>query len=184
MHDEEMLALVSDYEAFCSDMSLLPKDEYTVFVPPCGQSFEENEEFRLYYCPATWTRRNAKYLGIYKDKRVRAIGQIVKVVACNVNLDANTATILPNGAETLTAEEEQRILGASRKAQKRGWDISAVSSAMSLPNSAGGGVRIPRPVGDSLVAFSGPLGGSSQRSRRIHGLSLAGFLGTGAQGWR
>lgn len=123
-HDEEMLALITDYEAFCSVMNLLPMDEYTLFVPPCGQSFEDNEEFRLYYCPATWSRRNAKYLGIYKEKRVRTIGRIVKVVACNVNLDANTVTVLPDGAETLTTEEEQRVLGASRKAQKRSWDLS------------------------------------------------------------
>jgi hypothetical protein len=123
-HDEQMVALVNDYEAFCSDMNLLPRDEYTLFVPPCGQSFEENEEYRLYYCPATWTRRKAKYLGIYKEKRVRAIGRVVKVVACNVNLEANTATILPDEVETVTAEEEQRILGASRKAQERGWDLS------------------------------------------------------------
>jgi hypothetical protein len=124
MHDEEMVALVDDYEAFCSDMNLLPRDQYTLFVPPCGQSFEDNQEFRLYYCPATWTRRNAKYLGIYKEKRVRAIGRIVKVVACNVNLGANTATVLSDGPETVTAEEEQRILGASRNAQNHGWDLS------------------------------------------------------------
>jgi hypothetical protein len=53
--------------------------------------------------PATSTRRNAKYLGIYKEKCVRAIGRIVKVVACNVNLDANTVTVLPDEAETVTA---------------------------------------------------------------------------------
>jgi hypothetical protein len=124
MHEEEMMALVNDYEAFCSNMNLLPKDKYTLFVPPCGQSFEENKEFRLYYCPATWTRRNAKYLGIYKDKRVQAIGQIAKVVACNVDVDALVATLLPDGAETVTADEQQRIIGASRKALERGWDLS------------------------------------------------------------
>lgn len=59
-HDEEMLALVDDYESFCSDMELLPRDKYTIFVPPCSQSFQENVEFALYYCPATWTRRKAR----------------------------------------------------------------------------------------------------------------------------
>jgi hypothetical protein len=63
-HDEEMLALVIDYESFCSDMDLLPRDEYTLFVLPCGQSFVANERFRLYYCPVTWSRRKAKYLGV------------------------------------------------------------------------------------------------------------------------
>jgi hypothetical protein len=123
-HDEEMAALVDDYEAFCSDLDLLPRDEYTLFVPPCGQSFADNEDFRLYYCPATWSRRNARYLGVYKDKRVRAIGRISKVVPGNVALDARRVTVLPEGTQGLTAEEQERVLGATEKAQTRGWDIS------------------------------------------------------------
>lgn len=42
-YDEEMRALVEDFEAFCSDMDLLPRDKYTMFVPPCSQSFLDNE---------------------------------------------------------------------------------------------------------------------------------------------
>ena len=70
------------------------------------------------------TRRKARYLGIYKGKCVWAIGRIVKVAACNINFDAKTVTALPDGAEAVTAEEEQRILGAGRKAHERGWDLS------------------------------------------------------------
>lgn len=47
VHDEEMVSLVNDYEAFCSDMNLLPKDECTLFVPPCTLTFEENKEFLI-----------------------------------------------------------------------------------------------------------------------------------------
>lgn len=122
-HDEEMLALVEDYESFCSEMNLLPRDEYTLFAPPCGQSFEDNLQFLLYYCPATWSRRNARYLGIYKNKSVRAIGRIAKVVACNVNSDTNQVIVI-EGSETLTGEEEQRILGATRNAIARNWDLT------------------------------------------------------------
>jgi hypothetical protein len=123
-HDEEMVALVNDYEAFCSYMELLPRDKYTVFVPPCGQSFDENKAFRLYYFPVTWTRRNARYLGIYKDKCVQAIGDIAKVVACNVDVHARTVTVQPGGAKAVTAEEQERIIGASRVALERDWDLS------------------------------------------------------------
>ncbi|MCJ9728979.1 hypothetical protein [Bradyrhizobium sp. PRIMUS42] len=124
-HEEEMVALVNDYEAFCSYMDLLPRDKYTIFVPPCGQSFDENTAFRLYYCPVTWTRRNAKYLGIYKDKCVRAIGGIAKVVACNVDIHAGTVTVQPGEPETVTAEEQARIIGASRAALERDWDLNS-----------------------------------------------------------
>jgi hypothetical protein len=124
-HDEEMAALVEDFEAFCSEIGLLPRDDYTLFVPPCGQSFEDNEEFCLYYCPLPWNRRNARYLGVYKDKRVRSIGRITKVVACNVDLTAGRVTAVPNGTDTLTQDEERRIIAATQKGQSRGWDLTS-----------------------------------------------------------
>ena len=45
--DEEMGALVDDFELFCSESKLLPEDEYKLFVPPCRYSRLDNEEFRL-----------------------------------------------------------------------------------------------------------------------------------------
>jgi hypothetical protein len=48
-HDEEMLALVDDYESFCSGMGLLPRDQYTLFAPPCRLSADANMRFLLHY---------------------------------------------------------------------------------------------------------------------------------------
>lgn len=121
-HDEEMLALVDDYESFCSDTGLLPRDEYTLFAPPCGWSSEENIEFRLYYCPTTRSLRKACYLGVYANKTVKAIGRIGNVVACDVDLSADKVTV-NEATRDLTKEEEQRILGACRKGQQRDWDL-------------------------------------------------------------
>lgn len=123
MHDEEMQALVSDYEAFCSEVGLLPRDEYMLLIPPCGQSFRDNQELRLYYCPATRTLRKTRYLGVYKGKRVRAIGRIAKVVAVEVNLDADSVRLVDEG-ERLGTEEARRILEATRRAPSHGWDIT------------------------------------------------------------
>jgi hypothetical protein len=122
-HDEEMRALVADYESFCSERRLLPRDKYTLFVPPCGQSYEANEAFHLYYCPASWTRRNAKYLGVYAQRTVRSIGRIAKVVSCTIDLKANSVTVL-KGQEKLTSDEQARILGAARNAETHKWNIT------------------------------------------------------------
>lgn len=75
----------------------------------------------MYYCPATWSRRNAKYLGVYNEKRVRAIGQIAKVVPCEVDLHNRTVTVSPDATRALTKDEEERVLGAAEKAP---WDLS------------------------------------------------------------
>ena len=123
-HEEEMQALVSDFESFCSDNDLLPRDKYTLFVPPCGQSIEDNLEFRLYYCLTSRSVRKAEYLGIYKERCVRAVGRIAKVVSCDVDLEGNSVTLLSDRIKAITEGEQKRILAATREAPKHGYDIS------------------------------------------------------------
>ena len=86
-HDEDMNALIDDYEEFCGTSNLLPRDDYTLFVPPCGYTIEMNARLKLYYCPSSWNRRKSKYLGIYGDKAVQHIGLINNVVSCDLNQD-------------------------------------------------------------------------------------------------
>lgn len=123
--DEEMHALFTDFESFCSGEKLLSTDQHTLFVPPCGISYEENLSCQLYYCPATWGRRKARYLGIYAKKAVRAIGIVNKVVECNVDLANKKLDILSlNGAE-LSQSEMARILKATQAVAERGtWDLT------------------------------------------------------------
>lgn len=122
-HDEEMIALVKDYELFCSGNDLLPTDEHTIFVPPCGDSVEDNINYRLYYCPLTRNFRKAKYLGIYSNKTIRAIGKITKIVPCDLIIATKTVTVQESHLQ-VTDAEKQRILGAAEAAEKYGWDLS------------------------------------------------------------
>jgi hypothetical protein len=118
--DEEMGALLTDYESFCSEQGLLPVDQWTLFVPPCGRSHEINVQERLYFCPASSSRRKARYLGIYYDKTVRHIGTISKVVECEVRNDEITGESVP-----LTDDERRRIVHATRSGmEKEGWDLT------------------------------------------------------------
>jgi hypothetical protein len=125
-HEEEMRSLVDDFESFCSESKLLPNDQYLMFVPPCGVSYKDNIKYALYYCDATWNRRKTKYLGIYADKAVRAVGRINKVVECTVNVESRDVRPLPGEGrtETLTADEQRRILHASIDGRAHGWDLT------------------------------------------------------------
>jgi hypothetical protein len=118
-HDEEMHALVVDYESFCSDEKLLPLDKWTIFVPPCGRSHEINISGKLYFCPDSWSRRKAQYLGIYFDKAVHYVGEIKKVVQCKIDKENMVAETVK-----LTNIEKKRIVGAGKRASKeQGWDL-------------------------------------------------------------
>jgi hypothetical protein len=118
-YDEEMGALLTDYEEFCSEGNLLPVDKWTLFVPPCGQSRDINFAKQLYFCPASWSRRKARYLGVYYDKAVRRIGTIVKVIECELK-DGKIVSEKP-----LTDEERKRIAAATASAKDQNrWDIA------------------------------------------------------------
>jgi len=122
-HDEAMLGLVEDFTAFCSEEGLLPRDEYMMFVPPCGKSYGDNIQFSLYYWPESRSWRRTAYLGVYRAKAIHKVGRIAKVVACSVDTERDTVT--PVEADTtLTPEDKQRILGVTRAAAaRRGWDL-------------------------------------------------------------
>ncbi len=114
-YDEEMHALLADYEDFCSDEDLLPVDRWTLFVPPCGRSHEIVARQRLYFCPATWSRRKARYLGVYYDKAVRHVGTISKVVECEIKDENAISATCP-----LSNDERDRIVSAVREHQLSG----------------------------------------------------------------
>lgn len=123
-HDEEMLAVLEDFEAFCSGEDLLPRDEFTMFVPPCRLSFGDNVRYRLYYSPRSRNRRKSQFLGIYADKSVRRIGRITKIVPCRIDIEQDKVVPLSSYKGEISEEENDRILGATEAAKERGWDIS------------------------------------------------------------
>jgi hypothetical protein len=91
--------------------------EWTLFVPPCSKSREINADYRLYFCPARWSRHKARYLGIYYDKAVRHIGTIAKVVECEIK-DGKVVSENP-----LLTDDERRRIAAAAAAVKDQWDI-------------------------------------------------------------
>jgi hypothetical protein len=124
--DGDLRELVADFEEFCSASKLLDNDATTLFVPPCGKSLAINVAQRLYFCPDTWPRRVTGYVGFYKDKAVRHVGDLAKVVHAELD-DNKIHSTLPNGKTVaLSAGENQRILTAIVDAATGlGWDITS-----------------------------------------------------------
>lgn len=125
-YDEEMQDLIDDFEAFCVEQELLDPNRHTIFVPPCGQSFDINIEYKLYFCPSSWSRRNAKYLGVYRNRSVQRIGIIQCIVQPTLNDNGELITLTENGQPfPLPQETEARIRGAIASAMHQNqWDIS------------------------------------------------------------
>ncbi len=137
-------------------------EEFTLFVPPCGLSHEVNQTLRLYYCPENRAIRNARYLGIYKERAVTAIGRITKVVRCTVDIGTKSVSVLDRD-QWLTPDEQKRIVEAAIEAKDRNWDITSghkfyLCDAMEkteFAKSSSHGIR-----GHRMFDLSGVLGGS------------------------
>ena len=141
-HDEQMLAVVADFAAFCSEEGLLPRDEFTMLTPPCGLSFKDNRDYRLYYCPVNRNQRATRYLGIYANKSVRLIGEIGKIIACNIDICKGTVEC----GEEVSDEERQRMVDAARSARDdRGW-VEVTREHIVLPVRHNGRNRLPKSV--------------------------------------
>jgi len=111
--------MLDDYAEFCSGENLLAKSDSELLVVGCSQSLPDNLKLRLYYDPKR-SHRPAKYIGFYKDKAVRAIGTLDKIV--RVDRSGKELNVLEGGP--LTVEQEERIQKAMDAASKYGWDIT------------------------------------------------------------
>lgn len=124
-HDDELHALIDDFEDFCSGEQLLDQDRLSIFAPPCGKSFNINIEYMLYFCHLNWSRRNTKYLGIYKDRAIRYIGEIKNIV--HVDMKESGDVDFQNQSDTSALVDQSikdRILKAAEAAKAlNDWGI-------------------------------------------------------------
>lgn len=74
-YDLEMKSLIDDYENFCYESDLIHNIDSKVRVVLTGKTFDQNLESNIYYHPSNRGYRESKYIGLYKDKAVRAIGE-------------------------------------------------------------------------------------------------------------
>ena len=78
-YDLEMIDLIADYDDFCQESGLIDNSENRIRVVLTGQTYEQNIKHKVYYAPATRGYQDTKYLGLYKNKAIRAIGEIVTI---------------------------------------------------------------------------------------------------------
>jgi len=121
-HDEEMLALVADYESFCSDLAFCPATSTRFSCHPAGNRLRQRA-ISTVLLPRDMESPQGKISRYLRSKDSSTIGQIVKRVVCAVDLDAGTVTAA-DGQATLTKEEQERILGATKEARAHDWDLT------------------------------------------------------------
>jgi hypothetical protein len=118
-HDFKMRELLEDYEDFCATFDkgeLLPRGDYTMRAVPCGNTWDDNLSFGVYYEPVNRSPRAHRYLGIYKDKSVQGVGEIVNVVESD--LTARGLQVSKHD-EDVTPKQRARIEGIVQSVAER-----------------------------------------------------------------
>lgn len=110
-NDLEIKDILEDYISLCTEQGLTNIDRKTLLAFTATDSWSENLKYNLYYDPAN--RRHSspfKYVGLYLNKKVIAVGVLGKIVVCNYDGGKLIATA-EGGLDNVNDNEYNRIKG-------------------------------------------------------------------------
>jgi hypothetical protein len=118
--DFEFNDILDDYRESCSHEGLLSNRDQMLRAVTVGKTFEDNLKYKLYYDPATRGYSEHGYLGLYKDKAIRAVGKIITIVEAD---EVNGQLIIKSQTAMTTSEQEKNILDAIKSSRIYGWMV-------------------------------------------------------------
>ncbi|WP_028263410.1 hypothetical protein [Atopobium fossor] len=122
--DYKMQAVLDDYIDYCRHDNLIVEQDSWKYLRMrlCGTTFDFNKESGLYYDKAEHGFRPHDYLGLYKNKSVRAVGKIcARIVAWEESGEMQYHLELGK----CTQERMDAIIEAIKDGKNYGYDLTA-----------------------------------------------------------
>lgn len=123
--DTEILSVLDDFKRYCFDEKLIPDGYQWMRAIVAGTTFQDNMDLNLFYDRESRNFSDHGYIGLYKDKSIRAIGKLKKTIVA-VEADGKMTYHSENGEEP-TPEETARIDEAIRRADAYGYHLRTLS---------------------------------------------------------
>ncbi len=123
--DTEIISVLDDFKKYCFDEKLIPDSYKWMRAIVVGTTFQDNMDLNLYYDPESRKYSEHGYVGLYKDKSIRAIGKLKKTILA-VELDGKMEYQTESG-EAATQDEIDRIDEAIYRAEDYGYNLRTVS---------------------------------------------------------
>lgn len=121
-YDIELYEIISDYEEYCLQSNLIQNNENLMRVMLCGQTLDLNIKNGCYYNLAERGYKEHTYMGMYKEKTVRAFGKISNIVVAEL-IDGELKII--NSKHKITDSQNERIKNMIIETKESlGWDIT------------------------------------------------------------
>lgn len=123
IRDYDLKDILEDYKDYCDHDNLIPGDWKRMRVQLAGRTLDINKQLKLYYDNMDQGFRGHTYLGLYKDKAVRAIGKISAIISVDT-IGGKRCYQAEKGisGKEITDEIKQRIEIAIEDSKKHGWD--------------------------------------------------------------
>lgn len=109
--------LLEEFRAFIQERGLEPPSKNRLLINPCGTSYDQNKDHHIYYDNPSRSKVFCKYLGIYKDKSVSLIGEVLAVVSARLEkgevviTENHPLSWIDGKPRELTDKEKGRIKG-------------------------------------------------------------------------
>lgn len=108
-YDLEMREILDDYISLCNEHGLTNIENRTMLTFTASESLQENIKYRIYYDPVTRSHNSPfKYIGLYLNKTIVAIGKLEKTVYCDYD-DGKLIATNNEDLSRLTQDEYNRI---------------------------------------------------------------------------
>lgn len=122
--DTEIISVLDDFKKYCFDEKLIPDSYKWMRAIVAGTTFQDNMDLDLFYDQASRKYSEHGYVGLYKDKSIRAIGKLKKTILA-VEVDGKMEYKSENG-DLVTQDEISRIDEAICRAKDYGYNLRTV----------------------------------------------------------
>jgi hypothetical protein len=124
-YDFEMKDMIQDYEAFCIESGLIDNVSSRIRFVATGTTFNQNMKYSIYHDPRSKGYQNHRYIGIYTNKAVRGIGEIICIVDADYDNETDDLTVISNQFGVLTNEQKITLKTVIKEAHSTsGYDLA------------------------------------------------------------
>lgn len=121
-YDQKLLRLSEHFESYCQTMGLFTSNKNILRAMACGQSFDLNIKHKFYFDLAERGYSRFNYLGIYRWKAVRYIGNVENMIIADWSKE--TGLIIKRSSKDVSEEQKIRLIGAIIEAESQGWHVA------------------------------------------------------------
>lgn len=122
--DTEIVSVLDDFKNYCFDEKLILDSQKWMRAIVAGTTFQDNMDLNLFYDRESRKYSDHGYIGLYKNKSIRAIGKLQKTILA-MEVDGQMKYTSENG-EIVTQDEIKRINEAIQRAKEYGYNLTTI----------------------------------------------------------